>query len=160
MSDPPKFSPPAPGPEHAVLARDVGTWDAELTIRMGGAAQESRGVQVCRLVCGGLWLVVDFVNETTGFDGHGVFGYDPQKKKYVGTWVDPMRTFLAPMDGTWDAATKTMSYVVHHVGPQGPMEWREVTESVDEKTRVCRTFMAPPGVAEVEVMTATYRRRG
>src|ERR1700689_3094594 len=100
MSDPPQFHPPTPGPEHAVFSKDVATWDADVLVRMPGAPpQESRGVAVNRLVCGGLWLVSDFKNETTGFEGHGVFGYDAQQKKYVGTWVDPMRTFLAPMSG-------------------------------------------------------------
>jgi hypothetical protein len=55
----------------------------------GAPPQSSRGVIVNRLVCGGLWLVSEFHNETTGFDGHGIFGYDVQKKKYVGTWIDP-----------------------------------------------------------------------
>jgi hypothetical protein len=161
MSDAPKFAPPAPGPEHAVLAKDVGTWDGAVTIRMPGTPpQESRGVSVNRLVCGGLWLVMDFRNETTGFEGHGIFGYDPQKKKYVGTWIDPMRTFLAPMDGTWDAASKTMTYVVHHSVPHGPMQWREVTQTMDDATSLFRVFMAPPGAPEAEVMTVTYRRRG
>src|SRR5208283_4573133 len=76
MSDAPKFSPPPVGPEHRVLAKDVGTWDGDVVIRMPGAPpQTSRGVTVSRLVCGGLWLVMDFHNETTGFDGHGLFGY-------------------------------------------------------------------------------------
>ncbi len=57
---------------------------------------------------GGSSLVIDFANDS-GFQGHGVYGWDPAKQKYVGTWVDPMRTFLSPMEGTWDAATKTMS---------------------------------------------------
>ena len=158
MSDPPAFQPPAPGPEHRVFAKDVGTWDGDVVIRMPGAPpQSSRGVMINRLVCGGLWLVSDFHNETTGFDGHGIFGYDVQKKKYVGTWVNPMRTFLAGMEGTWDAKARTMTFVVDHA----PMKWREVTEQVDDTTQVFRVFMAPPGAAaENEVMTVTYRRRG
>jgi hypothetical protein len=157
MSNPPAFQPPAAGPEHHVFEKDVGTWDGEITIRMHGAPeQKSRGVMVNRLVCNGLWLVSEFHNETTDFDGHGLFGYDPQKKKYVGTWVDPMRTFLAPMEGTWDEATRTMTFVVDHA----PMKWRESTQQVDDVTQVFRVFMAPPGAPEAEVMTATYKRRG
>jgi hypothetical protein len=158
MSDLPRSanSPPVAGPEHKVLTKDVGIWDAEITIRMPGAPpQQSHGVSKNRLICDGLWLVMDFKNETTGFEGHGVFGYDLQKKKYVGTWVDPMRSFLAPMEGTWDAATKTMTFVVDHP----PMKWRETTQTVDDATLLYRIFMAPPGQPEAEVMTVTYRRR-
>jgi Protein of unknown function (DUF1579) len=160
MSEAPAFTPPTPGPEHRVLAKDVGTWDADVVVRMGGGPpQSSRGVSVNRLVCGGLWLVCDFRNETSGFEGHGVFGYDPKKGRYVGTWVDPMRTFLAPMEGTWDAGAKTMTFIVHHEGPRGPVQWRETTQTVDDVTQIFRVFMAQPGAAEAEVMTVTYKRR-
>jgi hypothetical protein len=162
MSDAPAFQPPAPGPEHRVFQKDVGTWDAEIEIRAFGApAEKSRGVSVNRLVCNGLWLVCEFRNETTGFEGHGLYGWDPHKKKYVGTWVDSMRTFLAPMEGTWDADRRTMTFVVDHAGPRGPMRWRETTETVSDGHQVHRIFMqAPTGGGEAEVMTATYRRRG
>jgi hypothetical protein len=161
MPDAPKFTPPKAGPEHRVLEKDVGTWDGDVTIRMPGAPpQESRGTMVSRLVADGMWLVMDFKNETTGFEGHGVFGYDPHKKKYVGTWVDPMRASLDPMEGTWDAATRTMTYTVFHSGPAGSREWHEVTQSIDDDTRVFRVLMAPfGGGEEAEVMTVKYRRR-
>jgi hypothetical protein len=159
MSEAPRFTPPLPSPEHRVLEKDVGTWDADVEIRMPGAPlQRSRGVAHNRLVAGGLWLVIDFKNETTDFEGHGVFGYDPQKKVYVGTWVDSMRTFLAPMEGTWDAEKRTMTFIVDHVDPNGPMRWRETTATVDDDTYVYRVFMPAPG-GEAEVMTTTYRRR-
>jgi hypothetical protein len=161
MPDAPKFTPPAAGPDHKVLEKDVGTWDAEIVIRMPGAPpQESKGVAVNRLVADRMWLVSDFKNETTGFEGHGVFGYDPHKKKYVGTWVDPMRASLDPMEGTWDAATRTMTFTVFHSGPRGSSQWRETTQTLDDDTQVFRIFMGPPSVpVESEVMTVTYRRR-
>ena len=59
-----------------------------------------------RLACGGLWLISDFLNETTGFEGHGVHGWDPRKKAYVGTWVDTMRTFLGLVEGSYDPAAR------------------------------------------------------
>jgi hypothetical protein len=150
------YQPPVAGPEHRVFLKDVGTWDAEIVIRMPGAPpQESRGYAKNRLVCGGLWLLMEFHNETTGFEGHGMFGYDLAKKKYVGSWIDPTRTFLAPMEGTWDAETRTMTFVVDHP----PTRWRETTELVDDATQVYRVFMAWPGRDEAEVMTVTYRRR-
>jgi hypothetical protein len=160
MSDAPSFSPPAAGTEHRVFLKDVGTWDAEVEVRMFGAPPEkSRGVSVNRLLSNGLWLVCDFRNETTGFEGHGIYGWDAQKKKYIGTWVDSMRTFLAPMEGTWDAATRTMTFVVDHAGPRGPMRWRETTQTVDDDTQIYRLIMPGQDGGESEVMTVTYKRR-
>jgi hypothetical protein len=63
------------------------------------------------------------------------------------------------MEGTWDEAKRTMTYVVHHEGPQGPMNWREVTEHVDDVTQIFRVLMSPPGMAEAEVMKVTYKKR-
>jgi hypothetical protein len=114
--------------EHEVFRKDVGTWDAEVEIHPGPGAppQRSRGVAVNKLV-GGVWLVIDFENDG-GFQGHGVYGWDPAKKKYVGTWVDSMRTFLAPMEGTWDAATQTMTFVGEGTMQDGrTLRWRETT---------------------------------
>jgi Protein of unknown function (DUF1579) len=148
--------------EHEIFQKDVGTWDAEVVVRPGPGAppQTSRGVAVNRLI-GGVWLVSDFKNDSD-FEGHGVYGWDPAKKKYVGTWVDSMRTFLAPMEGMWDAATKTMTFVGEGTTADGrTMRWRETTTVTGPDTQVFRTFIAGAGEngADLEVVTTTYTRR-
>ncbi len=145
--------------EHDLFANDVGTWDATISIRPGPGAPEQRstGAVTNRLV-GGRWLVVDFKNET-GFEGHGVFGWDETRKAYVGTWVDPMRTFMTVMVGEYDPATRTMTYDAEAQMPDGrALHWREVTERVDDDTHRYRQLWALPG-GEHEMMTITYRRR-
>ncbi len=146
--------------ELSVLARDVGTWDAEVSIVPGPGAPplSSRGVAVNKLIAGGRWLVMDFINET-GFEGHGVYGYDDRRKLYVSTWVDNMRTSLVVAEGRFDAATGTMSYESQATMPDGStVRWREDTRTVDEDTRTFRQlFLMPEG--EIETMTVTYRRR-
>ena len=155
----PAPSPPKPGPEHAVLQKDVGTWDAVVEVKMGGPPQISKGTMVARLACGGLWLVTEFENET-GFEGHGLYGYDPIKKKYTGLWVDSMRTALAPMEGTWDPSTRTMTLVGEMGLANGStLRWRETTETRDGDTQIWRFLMAAPDGGEAEVMKTTYTRR-
>jgi len=142
-----------------VFEKDVGTWDAEVIVRPGPGApeQRSKGVAVSRLI-GDRWLVTDFKNET-GFEGHGVFGWDASRKAYVGTWIDPMRTFLTVMEGAWDPETKTMTFHAEARLPDGrTLTWREQTEHIDEKTHVFKQFWAMPG-GEHEMMHVTYRRR-
>jgi hypothetical protein len=156
------FNPPQPGASHELLKEDVGTWDAEIEVNAvpGTPPQGSQGVARNRLACGGLWLITEFMNETTGFEGHGIYGYDQAKGKYVGTWVDPMRTFIAVAEGVYDPAEKTMTMWFETAGPQGkPLRWREITERKDADTRVWRSIMSGPGGQEFEVMTVTYRRR-
>jgi hypothetical protein len=140
--------------EAAVFADDVGTWDAEVVIRLapGAPEQRSTGVATQRLV--GTWLVMDFKNET-GFEGHGIYGWDVMRKAYVGTWVDELRQFLPLMEGAWDAAARTMTFHASATMPDGRvLAWREVTERLDADTRLFRQHFG-----DHESMTVTYRRR-
>src|SRR5688500_16062582 len=70
-----ELAPPKPGPEHDILKKDAGIWDAtiqEMT-EPGAPPKESKGVETNTLACGGLWLVTDFKGEMMGqpFQGHG-----------------------------------------------------------------------------------------
>jgi hypothetical protein len=149
------------GPELALLADDAGTWDAEVTINPAPNAPPlpSRGVSVGRIGCGGRWLLVDFKNET-GFEGHGVYGYDPGRRAYVSTWVDNMRSFLVVATGSYDADRRVMTYTSEASLPDGrQLRWREETERLDADTRRFRQFFPGPDGADFETMSVTYRRR-
>jgi hypothetical protein len=142
--------------EHKIFEADVGTWDAELVIvpQPGAEPQRSTGVSVNRMV--GPWLVVDFKNHTTGFEGVGLYGWDTSKKKYVGTWVDPMRMALVVAEGSWDG--RVMTYASELALPDRTVRWRETTERVDDNTRIFRTLFPLDG-GDFEMMTVTYKRR-
>ena len=152
---------PPPPPELAVFQKDVGTWDAEVEIRPapGAPAQLSRGVAVSKLIAGGRWLITDFKNETSGFEGHGVYGWDAGRKQYTGVWVDPARSSLVVANGTWDAAKRTLTFSAEAKFGERTIQWREVTESRDADTQVFRSLFPVPGGADFEMMTVTYRRR-
>jgi hypothetical protein len=142
-----------------VFESDVGTWDADVIVRPGPGAPEQRstGVSVQKLI-GGRWLCADFRNEGSGFEGHGIYGWDATRKAYVGTWVDPMRTFLTVMEGAWDPGTRTMTFHAEARLPDGRvLTWREQTVK-DGDVQTFRQFWAMPG-GEHEMMTVTYRRR-
>jgi hypothetical protein len=159
MSDSPSFPVPAPLPQHAVFQKDVGTWDAECVFRMGGPEQRSTGVMTSRLIAGGKWLVSDFRNPDTGFEGHGVYGYDPTRGKYVGTWVDLVSPGVHALEGDWDPERKVMTMTAVSSGPDGkPMTMREVTEVVSPARQVFRAFVPTPA-GEHEIMTITYSKR-
>jgi hypothetical protein len=155
---------PKPGPEHAILKKDVGVWDAtvETMMERGGKPSVSKGVETNTLLGGGLWLIEDFQAEFLGapFQGHGITGYDPSKKKYVGTWVDSMSTGLSTSEGTYDPKTQTMTARFEGPGPDGtPMKMRTTTEWKDANTRVF-TMYSPAGRGEeFVVMRISYKRR-
>lgn len=109
--------PAAPGPELDVLKKLVGTWDTVMKIE--GA--ESKGTCVYKMDVGGLWLASQFEGDFGGvkFSGRGYDSYDPAKKKYVGVWLDSMMPHAMVMEGTYDAAKKTMTMVGSAPGPDG-----------------------------------------
>ena len=70
--------------EHELLKKDVGTWDAIVTVSPseGAEAMESKGTETNELLTGGMWLVSRFEGEVAGmpFTGVGTFGYDPRRR--------------------------------------------------------------------------------
>jgi hypothetical protein len=154
--------PLAPEPDHksAVFEKDVGTWDAEVEVRPGPGAepQRSRGITTNKLVAGA-WLVSDYQAES-GFAGHGIYGFDQTKNKYVGTWVDSMRRFLVIAEGEWNESEKKMTYRGEAQMPDGrKLKWREETTTIDPDTQIFRSFMPLLDGSDFEMMTVKYRRR-
>jgi hypothetical protein len=153
---------PRPGPEHDLLKRQVGTWDAVVEMMpVGVPPSTSTGVETNRMV-GGRWLVTDFESRMAGqpFHGHGTTGYDPARRKYVSTWVDTFGTSLYTGESAYDAGTRTLTGVMQGPDDSGqPMKMKVVTEYKDDDTRVVTMYMASPDGKDVPSMRATYRRR-
>lgn len=155
---------PKPGPEHELLKKYVGVWDA--TIEMtepGGQTQTSKGTETCRMLSGGLWLVTQFKGELMGqtFEGNGATGYDPGKKKYVESWVDSMSTGIAVGDSTYDPATKTVTGTLESPDPSGkPMKMKAVTQWKDDTTRVFTMSFTGPDGKDMPALKISYKKRG
>jgi hypothetical protein len=153
-----------PVPEHDLLKKDVGTWDAtvETMASPEAPASKSKGVETNKLL-GGLWLVTDFKSQMMGqpFEGHGTTGYDTNKKKYVGTWVDSMSTGLMTGESTYDPATKTVTGYMEGTDPATgkPTKMKMVTEYKDDNSRVFTMYMTGPDGKEAPAMKITYKRR-
>jgi hypothetical protein len=155
---------PKPGPEHAVLKMDAGTWDAtvEFVPAPGAPPMISKGVEVNTVGCGGLCLISDFKGEAMGspFHGHGVTTWDAVKKKYIGGWTDSMSQGFAVTEGTYDPGTRKMSGSMEGPDMTGMvMKTRTVSEWRDANTRVMTAFAAGPDGKEMQVMKITSTRR-
>jgi hypothetical protein len=161
---PPGMPPmPKPGPEHEILKADVGSWDATVESFMPGVAQPtvSKGTETSVMV-GGMWLVTDFKSEMMGqpFQGHGVSGWDSNKKKYVGTWVDTMSTGLGLTESTYDAGTKTMTGTFEGPEPDGKiMKMKSSVVWKDSNTRVFTMSGPGPDGKDATFMRITYVRK-
>jgi hypothetical protein len=148
------------GPEIELLQEDVGEWHAEVEVvpAPGAPVQKSEGSLSCRMC--GRWLVADFKNATSGFEGHGVSGWDSVARRYVATWVDPSRRGLVVMNGEWNEAERTMTFVGEMTRPDGSrLRWREVTERPERDVRIFRSLVPGLEGGEFEVMTVRYERK-
>ncbi|HSL20550.1 MAG TPA: DUF1579 domain-containing protein [Vicinamibacterales bacterium] len=156
---------PKPGPEHALLKDDVGTWDAvvEMFGAPGAPPMKSKGVETNTLGCAGLCLITDFKGEMgpgTAFEGHGVSTWDPAKKKFVGVWTDSMSFGLGTGESTWDSKTRTVTGYMEGADQTGKvMKMKSVVQYKGADTRIFTMYGPPEGGKETVTMTITYTRR-
>jgi hypothetical protein len=156
---------PAATQEHAVLKNDVGTWDATMKIYSvpGEEPAVSEATETNELLPGGIWLLSNFEGEIMGmpFSGHGVTGYDPVEKKYVGTWVDSMSPNMMRMEAEYDPATKTMTGYGEGRDPaSGEMiKNKQISRTIDDDTRTFEMLMPDGEGGYQKMMEVEYTRR-
>jgi hypothetical protein len=158
---------PKPTPEHGRLAKEVGTWDATVKSWMRGPDSEpteSKGVEVVKLMPGGLWAQSEFDGKfgDLEFHGCGQTGYDTKKGKYVGTWVDTLSTELMVMEGGYDTASHTLTMYTKGAGPSGKAYDMKMTSKYEgDDTRVF-TMLAKSDETKgeyIKMMGITYKRQ-
>jgi hypothetical protein len=154
-----EFKAPLPGPEHKVLAQLEGNWDAKVKFYGPAGSGESKGVMKRKMIMGGRFLKEDFTGDMMGmkFQGMGIAGYNPAKKKYLSTWIDNMSLSIMSYEGTYDAETKTLTNVGEDVWEGKKMKARDVLKivSADEQTF---DMYRSAGDKEFKVMEITYTR--
>jgi hypothetical protein len=103
----------APGEAHARLAQLAGKWRMTLKYSdMAGKPAESTGSAEFNPIMGGRFIeetvTCTFLGEP--FEWKAWHGYDNQKKQHISSWVDNFGTAIDEMTGTWDEASKTLTY--------------------------------------------------
>lgn len=128
-----------PQKEHEWLQRLVGEWSYEAPGMEPGSKHV--GTETVRSV-GGLWVIAE---------GHGhmpdgspsvtmlTLGYDPQKKRFVGTWLGSMMTYLWVYEGSLDSSGSVLTMETE--GPsctkEGEMaRYKEAIEIKSDQERV------------------------
>lgn len=157
----------APGPtaEHKLLQDEVGTWNAKMKLfpTPGAEPTVTDATETIELGPGGLWILSKFEGEIMGmpFTGHGVTGYDPVKKKYVGTWVDGMSPSLMITEGEYDPATKTTTSFAEGRDPASgaTIKYKQISRTIDENTRTFEMLQPGEGGEFVKMMEIEYTRK-
>jgi len=155
-----------PQKEHAWLQQLVGEWtfDVEATMEPGCAPGHFQGTESVRSI-GGLWIVAEGKGEMPGggtATSMMTLGYDPQKKRYLGTWIGSMMTHLWIYDGALDAAEKVLTLDTE--GPDMTAEgklakFKDVFEVKSDDHRLLTSHMLDANGDWHHFMTAHYLRR-
>lgn len=154
---------PKPGKEHEWLKIFEGNWttDGECAGEPGKPPLKMKGSASGKSL-GGFWAVLENRGEAFGtpFVGLLTLGYDPEKKKYVGTWIDSMTSVHWRYEGSVDASGKVLTLDTQ--GPNhktGKLEkFQEKVEIKDKDTWIFTSSMNEDG-KWTQFMKMTYSRK-
>lgn len=153
-----------PVAQHKWLQKLVGKWayDSEMPGEPGKPALKCSGTESVRSV-GGLWVVGEGRGEMPG-GGDAIMlitlGYDPAKKRFVGSWVGSMMANMWVYDGVLKGDTLTLSTE----GPdcfgksKKPVKYRDTITITGRNTRTLSSSMPGKRGKWITFMTAHYRR--
>ena len=166
-----------PQQEHQWLHKLIGEWsyEVEATMEPGKPPEKFAATETVRSV-GGLWVVCegsicaddDEERRRGEMPGGGMattimtIGYDPQRQRYVGTFIGSMMTHLWIYEGELDASGKVLT--LNSEGPSfsagGTMaKYKDVIEFKSDDHRLLTSHMLSDDGQWHSFMTAHYRRR-
>lgn len=155
-----------PQPEHRWLQQLVGEWtyEVEAQLEPGKPLEKFTGDETVRSL-GGLWILAEGKGEMPGGGTATMLltlGYDPQKKRYVGTWVGSMMTHLWVYEGALDSdggilTLDTEGPDMSAKGKAAKYQDVYVIKSDDQRT-VTSKILADDGTWQV-MMKASYQRK-
>ena len=155
-------------PEHQWLQRLVGNWTAEIEMSMGPDKPPFRATGTDRVrSLGGLWVLGEGEGQMPGGEGSAqslmTLGYDPQRKRFVGSFIASVMTHMWPYDGTLDEARNKLTLDTEGPGfaDQSKLEkYRDVIEFLSDDHRTLTSFHLGEDGRWERFMTAHYRRAG
>lgn len=156
---------PAAKKEHKWLQQLAREWefDAEMLLEPGKPPLKYKGTESVRSV-GEFWVVAE--QKAAFFDmpftGIMTLGFDGQKKKYVGTWIDSLHSPLRHLEGTVDAAGKTLTLLTEGPNPAAPGKLSKYKEEIEIKSKdqkVHTSSMLGEDGKWVVFMTVNYQRK-
>lgn len=155
-----------PQQEHQWLQKLVGEWtfEGEAAMEPGKPAEHFKGTERVRSL-GGFWILAEGQGEMPGgCDATTVMtlGYDPEKRRYVGTWIGSMMPHLWVYDGRLDESRQVLT--LDSEGPDmttaGKMaKFRDMIEIKNDSHRMLTSHILGDDGKWHEIMTANYRRK-
>lgn len=127
------------------------------------AAETHKHGQESVVQIGDLWVVgtsTGAMPDGTPVTNQMTLGYDPQRGKFVGSWVGSVMTYHFVYEGELDETGTRLH--LYNEGPsftgQGTETYRDTIEMVDDDTRYLRSHHRDAEGQWVEFMCARYER--
>src|SRR5215213_3602037 len=127
-----------PRPEHQWLEKLVGEWTYETVAMMepGQPPTQLAGSESVRSL-GGLWTVAEGQGEMPGggsMTSIMTLGYDPQSKRYVGTWIGSVMPYLWIYDGALDPSGRVLTLDANGPDMTAEERWRSTRTLSSSRT--------------------------
>lgn len=153
----------APAAGHAWLDQLAGEWETEgeVVLDPGQPPIKSKGSESFRRL-GDYWAVSDVKGTFMDMPFSAVFtlGYDPGKKRFVGTWVDSSSSYLWHYEGTLDASGKTLTLESEGPCVRTPGKDAKFRDVMEIKSNNERTFTSRALIdGKWETMVTIHSRR-
>ena len=152
------MTPPKAQKEHEWLQQLVGNWTSEMDDPQSG--QKIKGKEAVRSL-GDLWIVQEMTGGMAGPQSEDVslltLGFDPEKKRFIGTFVSSSMTHLWLYDGVLEGDKLTLTSEGPSMTGEGMATYRDVIDMTGGK----RTFLSYGQDDKGEwqqFMNATYKR--
>lgn len=154
-----------PQKEHQWLQRLIGDWrfESEAIMEPGKPPMKWAGSESVRSL-GGLWMLCEGRGEMPG-GGTALtlmsLGYDPAKKRFIGTFVGSMITNMWVYDGQLDAAGNVLTLDTEGPSFSDPTKmakYQDIIEIKSDDHRVLSSRFQTDDGKWHDFMTANYRR--
>jgi hypothetical protein len=152
-----------PQQEHKWLEQLLGDWTSEMEASMvpGEPPQIFRGTETVRSI-GGVWMIAEGQGE---MPGGGItktimtLGYDPAKKRFVGTFIGSMMTHMWIYEGELVGNVLTLNTEGPSFTAEGQMvKYQDIIELKSNGDRLLSSQTLGDDGTWTHFMTATYRR--
>ncbi|MEC8554864.1 MAG: DUF1579 family protein [Planctomycetota bacterium] len=141
------FSTPKPGESHKIFGADEGTWKCEVGIYINGPdgpPEKYTATDVNKLVSSGFYLKWESKSKMVDqdFEGHGLIGYKPKKKRYDRMWVDNFIEAPTRMAGRYNKVKKIFIVTGNVQDQEGSvMKRKRVTTHLDDMAKRFEIFL-------------------
>jgi hypothetical protein len=152
-----------PQKEHRWLEKLVGEWtyEGEALMGPGQPPVKSRGTQTGRSI-GGLWILSEGKSEMPGGWPATMIitlGYDPARKRFVGTFIGSMMTNLWVYEGSLEGNVLTLDAEgPSFADPTKPAKYQDIIEVASDDHHILYSQVLGENGQWTRFMTVHYRR--